>query len=170
MLKACQTLDKVLSNVVPFEIDIKELKAFPKWDKPRTLYLEVGNGRDKLKKLVKDLKTEWKEQNLTNIEESFSPHVCLGIWDDIYVKSSQGDILKVLSTKYLDLTIGTFLVTDVLLLNSELTSTTPIYSPVYLSRLNIKEPVKRRARYRSAPQFMGAGFVQQGVQNHQIQK
>lgn len=38
-------MDEVLNDLDPFEVEIKTIGVFPKWKKPRVLWVGIGEGK-----------------------------------------------------------------------------------------------------------------------------
>jgi len=92
---AHQVMTQVVCSTKQFEIQIKGLGVFPKWKKPRVLYLGVGKGETEFKNLVSILDREWTSKKMPQTKEvKLVPHLTIGRWNDLYVKKIQGDILK----------------------------------------------------------------------------
>lgn len=144
-----QMVDEAVGSMEPFEIEVKTAGVFPRWDKPRILWLGVDKGKEELRQLRKRLEKGFKEIGLKDEageESKFSPHFTIGRWNDVYVKSLQGEIAKD-ATEVVQY-VSSFTVRETLMINSDLNPEEPIYTPVHFSRTT-KDAigVRRRSRY-----------------------
>eukprot|EP01125_Pyxidicula_operculata_P018759 TRINITY_DN669_c0_g1_i2.p1 TRINITY_DN669_c0_g1~~TRINITY_DN669_c0_g1_i2.p1 ORF type:complete len:233 (+),score=16.56 TRINITY_DN669_c0_g1_i2:274-972(+) len=145
---AVQAMNEVASQMPAFDIELEKLGTFPKMKKPRVLWLGIGEGSGKIKSLTSNLENAWKRLGISPSGElSVVPHITLGRWSDISVKTVEGDLTKETIDAYIQ-PISKFAVKDILLLDSSLEAESPVYTPVHLSKLNYIEPVRKRTKYK----------------------
>jgi 2'-5' RNA ligase len=89
-------LKAVAGRFEPFTISLRTFGAFPRWKKPRVLWIGMDEGLDRYKALVSALKQEWKRSKVPGLSShvQVQPHITIGRWNDIYVNEIEGDMVK----------------------------------------------------------------------------
>jgi len=76
--KANDIITEVVSRMQPFEVKLQGLGVFPKWKKPRVLYVGVTDGSGNIKALVAQLEEKWKRAGLPPQKEQRTvPHITI---------------------------------------------------------------------------------------------
>lgn len=89
-------LTTVAASFEPFTISLHSFGTFPKWKKPRVLWIGISDGLERYKSLVSTLKQEWKKHKVPGLDETLKiqPHLTIGRWNDVYVNSLQGEMVR----------------------------------------------------------------------------
>jgi len=141
---ATDVITKVVGESKPFEVQLKGLGVFPKWKKPRVLFVGVGEGESEFKLLITRLEQEWKKFKIPPAKAvKLVPHVTLGRWSDLYVKTIQGDIIKDATANFMD-PVSSFVVKEVVLMDSNLDAEYPVYTPLHLASMKTEKGVLRK--------------------------
>lgn len=109
-----------------FEIGLAGLGAFPTVDRPRTLWIGVTDGAEKLGALQTDLENEFLELGYKAESRRYHPHLTIGRVRD---KSGIGDLSAELAARS-DLQLGLAPVNKVVVYSSDLRKSGPIYTPL----------------------------------------
>jgi len=147
---ATDVITDVVSNMEPFELELKTVGVFPKWDKPRVLWIGIGQGKEELKALTKSLERGFRDVGISEQQKESAffqhPHLTIGRWEDIYVRTLQGDVAKDACEGIQKVT--SFKVHEILMINSTLKEDGPLYTPVFYARSTKNlSGVRRRSRY-----------------------
>ena len=129
----CQAISKAVASIEPFEIHFQGAGAFPKLERPRTLWIGVGDGAEQLTALYNAVDDAMADLGIARDPKRFLPHLTLGG----RVKQP-GPWLAAVSRMVADhseLDVGPAIVEEVVLYSSELTSDGPIYAPIGRSEL-----------------------------------
>jgi hypothetical protein len=106
-------------------------------------------GKDQVKLLIKQLEQELEEAQFLINEPGAVRHrtkIPLGIWEDVYVTSLQGDLAKEVSDSVGQYTQASFLANQIVLLEQK--PDTAVL-PLHLSMLGGILPARKRARYKT---------------------
>lgn len=129
----CQAISRAVESIDSFDIQLCGAGAFPKLERPRTLWVGVDDGADQLVALYTAIDDAMADMGFARDPKRFLPHLTLG-----RVKQP-GPWLEEVSrmvTENAELEIGMASVEEVVLYSSELSSNGPIYSPIGRSRLS----------------------------------
>ncbi|MEA1939609.1 MAG: RNA 2',3'-cyclic phosphodiesterase [Candidatus Caldatribacteriota bacterium] len=121
---------KILEGITPFHnsfiVGLSSMIGFFSSHKtPRTIWIGIEKGSDNLKKIYDDLRYSLSRENLSRENNKFSSHITIGRVKYIYDKKYFMDILKNIDIKKMSQKIK-----SIELMESNLTSTGPIYSIV----------------------------------------
>jgi 2'-5' RNA ligase len=108
----------------PFDLEIRGASAFPSLDRPRTLWLGVGQGRDEMIALQASIEKSLEELGFRGEARRYTPHLTIG-------RPGRGDPPPQLAAelaKLADFDGGTMLVDEVTIFSSELAREGPIYN------------------------------------------
>jgi len=132
----------------PFEIQFQGLGVFPKWKKPRVLYVGIADGSAHVRDLIGQLEYKWKEAGIPPQKELKTvPHITIGRWNDLYVKNIQGDILRDSVGNFVE-PISQCEVSEVVVMNSSLDLDHPTYTPIHYARSHHSTTtIRKRAKY-----------------------
>jgi len=78
MAEACRIVGRVAAQHEPFALTSVGVGAFPKVDRPRTLWLGAGQGGEKLCQLQAELEEGLNELGFRGENRRFVPHLTLG--------------------------------------------------------------------------------------------
>jgi len=78
MAEACRIVGRVAARHEPFPLIATGIGAFPKVDRPRTLWLGAGQGSDQLCQLQAELEEGLYELGFRGENRRFVPHLTLG--------------------------------------------------------------------------------------------
>ena len=130
--QVCQAMKAAVAGIEPFEIECRGAGAFPKIERPRSLWIGVGEGAERLTQLFTAIDEAMADLGFAHDPKRFLPHITIG-----RVKQP-GPWLSELSSQIearRDFDAGAASVEEVVLYSSELTSDGPIYSPIGRSSL-----------------------------------
>jgi len=110
----------------PFDLEIRGAGAFPSPDRPRTLWLGVGQGRDAMIALQASIEKSLEPLGFRGEARRYTPHLTIG-------RPGRGEPPQALVSELATLTNfdgGTMLVDEVIVYSSERTRQGPEYSPL----------------------------------------
>jgi 2'-5' RNA ligase len=110
----------------PFEVQIHGAGAFPSPDRPRTLWLGVGQGSDQLIALQASIENALEPLGFRGEARRYTPHLTIG-------RPGRGEPPRELAIELAamaDFNGGTTLVDEVTIYSSELTRNGPVYDPL----------------------------------------
>jgi len=128
----CQAMSRAVAAIEPFDIQSLGAGAFPKIERPRTLWIGVGAGSDELIALQAAIDDAMADLGYARDPKRFLPHLTLG-----RVKKPGrwlSDVSRMIGERAA-FDAGMSPVREVVLYSSELTSEGPLYSPIGRSEL-----------------------------------
>ncbi|MHB8898016.1 MAG: RNA 2',3'-cyclic phosphodiesterase [Thermoguttaceae bacterium] len=123
----CRAVEAAAAEVQGFTFDVAGVGAFPKPDRPRTIWLGVTAGVEQLEHLQKQIEKGLKRLGYPPENRRFSPHLTLG---RVKQPGPQLDELAELIRSLSERSAGTTEVDEVTVFSSELTREGPIYQPM----------------------------------------
>lgn len=124
-------LSEVAKNSKPFTLSLKEVGAFPKLDYPRVIWVGVEEGKNEAEQIAKELEDRLEKIGIPKEDREFHPHLTLG-----RVKSQKNkDKLKSIieTTKFEPKSKVN--VDHLTLFKSQLTAKGPIYTPLFIAKM-----------------------------------
>jgi 2'-5' RNA ligase len=120
----CRRVQQVLDGLSPFEIKVVGVGAFPRSDRPRTIWAGVSAGSDRLIELADRIESVLEPLGLPRERRRFHPHLTLG-----RVKGSSPLAPLAARIEAIDVAheLGVTSVRELLLLSSELKPSGPVY-------------------------------------------
>jgi 2'-5' RNA ligase len=115
----------------PFDLQIRGAGAFPSSDRPRTLWLGVGAGRDQMIALQGSIEKSLEPLGFRGEARRYAPHLTIG-------RPGRGEPTPELAAELAtlaDFNGGAMLVDEVTIYSSELTREGPIYEPLAVAPL-----------------------------------
>jgi 2'-5' RNA ligase len=115
----------------PFELAIHGAGAFPSPDRPRTLWLGVGEGRESIIALQAGIEKSLEPLGFRGEARSYTPHLTIG-------RPGRGEPSRALAEELAalaDFDGGKMFVDEVVLYSSELTREGPVYEPLAFTPL-----------------------------------
>jgi 2'-5' RNA ligase len=109
-----------------FELEVRGAGAFPSPDRPRTLWLGVGEGRDAIIALQASIEKALEPLGFRGEARRYTPHLTIG-------RPGRGEPTQALADELAamaDITIGKMFVDEVTVYSSELTRQGPVYDPL----------------------------------------
>lgn len=144
MANANHVLSEVAKNCPEFDIELKGIGVFPKWKKPRVLFISIADGTGPLKNLESRLNQEWAKLKVPvppGQEFKLRPHVTIGRWSEIIVnEGAEGNIQE--TAGHYVIPIAKFRVTTLTMFHSSLEESSPVYTPIHSVTLKEK-PILR---------------------------
>ncbi|OWT32568.1 2'-5' RNA ligase [Methanobrevibacter sp. 87.7] len=122
--KISDSIEKVLKNHKPFEIDIQGSGAFPNENRIKVIWIGIKNNSE-LKSLQKDLDNSFNKLGF-KLERNYISHLTIGRMKNAKNKNLVQDKIK----KYHDYEIGKMSVSSIVLKKSTLTPQGPIYENI----------------------------------------
>ena len=129
----CQAIAQAVAPMKSFDIQCLGAGAFPKRERPRTLWIGVGDGSEQLIALQSAIDDAMADLGFARDPKRYLPHLTLG-----RVKKP-GPWLADVSQRiaeHADFDAGMASIDEVVLYSSELTSDGPIYAPIGRSPLS----------------------------------
>ncbi len=120
----CRAVEQAVAEVPGFSFNVAGAGAFPKIERPRTLWLGVTSGAEELIELNKQIEKGLKTLGYPPDNRRFSPHLTLG---RVKRTGPELDELSELITSLADHPVGTTAVDEVTVFSSELTREGPVY-------------------------------------------
>ena|SRR3989338_9370132 len=130
--EAALELDAAAKESKPFDMDIKEIGVFPKIDFPQVVWVGLDRGASEAKGLAQKIDERLERLGFARESRPFSPHLTIG-----RVKSSKNK--QALKERILSTNVEGCLsqrVESVILFQSSLTSTGPIYTMLHESKFS----------------------------------
>jgi 2'-5' RNA ligase len=122
----CAVVAEAALEHEPFDLEIRGAGAFPSPDRPRTLWLGVGEGRDQMIALQASVEKSLESLGFRGEARRYTPHLTIG-------RPGRGQSPPELAAELANLADfhgGTTLVDEVTIFSSELTRNGPIYDPL----------------------------------------
>lgn len=111
----------------PFEIEVAGVGAFPGLKRPNILWLGVREGADSLDKLFRVIQRPLVKLRVPREERRYTPHLTLGrLKHGLRATQEFGEALQA----YGDYSAGVSLVSEVVLYESQLLPSGPLYHPI----------------------------------------
>lgn len=123
----CRAVEEAVAEVPGFTFDVGGVGAFPKVDRPRTIWLGVTSGIEELSELHKAIENTLYKLGYPPENRRFSPHLTLG-----RVKHAGPELAELSEriSSLADQRAGTAAVDEVTVFSSELTREGPVYQPL----------------------------------------
>jgi 2'-5' RNA ligase len=124
----CKMMENVVAELPPFDVQFEGAGAFPNVERPRTIWLGVGEGADEFRELQRALQAGLDELGYRGESRQFRPHLTLG-----RVKGNDLDGSAELAERlaqHADYYGGASDVTDVTLFSSTLNRSGPTYNTI----------------------------------------
>jgi len=122
IIRNIQTITEIYK---PFSVKYKSLGAFPSPDKPRILWIGVGEGSTKLKTIAKEIQKINRKSGINPDSKPFHPHVTI-----CRIKEADGKKVAKFIKKYRNFSFGEDTVEKIALIKSTLTPVNPIYTVI----------------------------------------
>jgi len=122
----CAAVAEAAQEHEPFDLEIRGAGAFPAPDRPKTLWLGVGKGRDAIIALQASIERALEPMGFRGEARRYTPHLTIG-------RPGRGDPPTALATELAamaDFAGGAMLVDEVTIYSSELTRQGPVYEPL----------------------------------------
>ncbi len=127
----CRQVSEAVSHLAPFQIKARGAGAFPKPDRPRTLWLGVGEGESEMTALAAAIDDSLQPLGLRGEARKFTPHLTLG-----RVRGApQGDSLADQIVRNADFDAAAQTVESVVIYSSLLERQGPVYQPLGRAKL-----------------------------------
>ncbi len=130
--EVCRRVEQVVSRLEPFSIAARGVGAFPRADRPRTLWLGVGEGADEFCRLQATLERNLEDLGFRAELRKFVPHLTLGRVGS--PGAGQAALVKELA-QLADLAGGQMCVDEVIVYASRLARSGATYVPLSHTRL-----------------------------------
>jgi len=127
-----ERLEQVLLSYNQFEINLKNIGAFPNLKKPKVLWIGTEGDKNILINLARNIDEQMSEFGFEREKRKFSAHLTIA-----RIRDNRGIdplIKKLEKKKYF--VPGTFTVKDILFIKSELTKHGPIYAVLKKIKIN----------------------------------
>lgn len=128
----CERIERAVERVEPFQMTVAGAGAFPKIERPRTVWVGVGEGNEEMVSLHGAVEEELAPLGFRTEKRRFRPHMTIG-----RVRNSPEGIPELGEQlgEYAELVLGEVTVREVVVFSSELTSSGAIYTPLGRARL-----------------------------------
>jgi len=132
--EVCKTVQQVVADHDPFVVELAGAGAFPATDRPRTLWLGVGEGGDELSELAVALDDALHEIGYAAESRRFHGHLTLGRVRD--PQGQQAELQRRVE-KASDFSAGMSQVNEVMVFSSVLERDGPQYGVLSTARLGV---------------------------------
>lgn len=126
----CRRVERAVSPIRAFDVEVRGLGAFPTTRRPRTLWLGVGQGAQEMVKLQQAIEIQLAEMGFREEGRRYVPHLTLG-----RVKQSLRGGLSEDIDRYADYEAATTRVDEVIVFSSRLSPAGPEYDPLGRAKL-----------------------------------
>jgi len=123
----CRATDQCAGEFDPFEFEVAGLGCFPPGGAARVLWLGMEEGKENLQVLQERLDNYLKELDFPPEPRKFSPHLTLARIKSAAMGKAVQQLVKTLNPP----SVGRQSVTELVVFQSELTKTGPIYTPLH---------------------------------------
>jgi len=120
----CREVNRGAAGLVPFQLSVLSVNAFPSIEKPRTLWLGAGQGSDILCQLQDNVEERMAKLGFRPERQRFTPHLTIG---RVQQGSHGGAALSEQLTKLANFDGGLMEVDEVIVYGSELSREGPTY-------------------------------------------
>lgn len=120
----CREVGRAAAEMEPFSFAGLSIQAFPKNEKPRTIWLGAGEGGEQLCTLQRKIEDRMSDLGFRPERQRFTPHLTLG---RVLQGSHAGEAIAQQLTQLADLDGGVMEVDEVIVFGSELTREGPTY-------------------------------------------
>jgi len=127
----CAAVAEAVLAHEPFDLQLRGAGAFPSSDRPRTLWLGVGQGQDEMIALQASIERSIEPLGFRGEARRYTPHLTIGRPGR---GGRPGELARELAA-LADYDGGTMLVDEVTVYSSELTRGGPIYTPLGIAPL-----------------------------------
>jgi len=124
--EVCAAVADGMLELESFDLHVRGAGAFPSLDRPRTLWLGAGQGRDAMIALQAAVEKSLEDLGFRGEARRYTPHLTIG-------RPGRGDPPVELAEQLValaDFDGGTMLVDEVVIYSSELTREGPVYDPL----------------------------------------
>jgi RNA 2',3'-cyclic 3'-phosphodiesterase len=122
----CAAVAEAVSEFEPFDLEVRGAGAFPSSDRPRTLWLGVGKGRDEMISLQAAIEKSLEPLGFRGEARRYTPHLTIG-------RPGRGEPSTELAAelaRMADFNGDLMNVDEVTIFSSELTRQGPVYDPI----------------------------------------
>ena len=127
-------LDEIARRYAPFEMVTERMGVFPRADRPRVLWVGVGDERGVLQMLAADVEEVFARQGFAREARPFTAHLTIG---RVRSERSARELVRLFLAE--DFPRTRFLVTELLLMRSDLRPEGALYTPLH------RAPLRSRA-------------------------
>ncbi len=122
--QVCRSLEKAVAGIEPIEVECGGIGAFPRPDRPRTLWLGINDRDNRLSHLATVVEDAMAAIRFRREHRPFRPHLTLG-----RLRSQNGAVADAIESG--DFTAnGRLVIDELILFSSELTKNGPVHRPV----------------------------------------
>ena len=134
LAEVCRRVGKTVTRSEPFTITAKGIGAFPRIDRPRTLWLGVDEGSEEFCNLQARIEQDLESLGFRGERRAFVPHLTLGRGG-----TGSGDPQPLVNAleKLLDYKGGQMEVEEVIVFSSESRRSGPLYLPLAHFKLGV---------------------------------
>lgn len=133
-----EALDKVASNLKPFEITLSGIGAFPKLDYPRVVWVGIEKGKNETEGIAKMIEDELEKLGFEKEKRGFTAHLTIGRVRSGKNKDALKEILNSLNLQPTTYYLKPSDVNAIYLYQSTLTPKGPVYTPLHTSAFQEK--------------------------------
>jgi len=123
-------LDEIAQRYAPFEVMTERMGVFPRADRPRVLWIGVRDERGVLQALAADVEEVFARQGFAREERPFTAHLTIG---RVRSERSARELVRLFLAE--DFPSTRFLVTELLLMRSDLRPEGALYTPLHRAPL-----------------------------------
>ena len=120
-------IEEAVQGIAPFELEVRELGAFPSLDRAQVIWVGVKGELEKIAQLQKNIEANAEQLGFSRESRAFSPHLTLGRLRDEARPNDRQRLGKLLTNTTFT-ALHNVNVNAVNLMKSQLTPTGPIYT------------------------------------------
>ncbi len=124
--EVCQHITAVAAGSRPFDIQAQGIGAFPRLERPRTVWLGANDGAEAMVTLAERLQDRLAQLGFAGESRRFTPHLTLGRVREAHRAAHLADWLE----PHLAFDAGTMHIDQMVLFSSRLESGGPVYEPL----------------------------------------
>jgi len=122
--KICDAVSDATAQFDPIECEIRGAGAFPRADRPRTVWLGIDQGGDQISKLYRAIRDRLDEIGVYTDRKKFRPHITLG---RVRAGGPEQDRLAELIKQNADFEASPMIIDEIIVFSSNLERSGPIY-------------------------------------------
>jgi 2'-5' RNA ligase len=120
-------IEDAVQGIAPFELEVRELGAFPSLDRAQVIWVGVKGELEKIAQLQKNIEANAEQLGFSRESRAFSPHLTLGRLRDEARPNDRQRLGKLLTNTTFT-ALHNVTINAVNLMKSQLTPTGPIYT------------------------------------------
>jgi len=134
--EVCRTVAEAVASCAPFDLQVRGVGAFPRIERPQTLWLGLAAGREQLVELYRPVNRLLHQLGFPREERQFAPHLTIGRIRD---RSAEGAQLAARLRQHADRDFGSCRIDEAAIFSSVLGRGGPTYEALGHAPLAARE-------------------------------